>query len=105
MIVDIGDCLVQKLKYHVDQVRDHGVMRSIYIVARWLFIRPRKMWGRSTLEKGYVYAPYVPRVKIDVNEFMNKQGILSRYANKRIELSHYGNIKIKAIQDPKACQS
>jgi len=51
--------------------------------------------GSSHMEAGYVYAPYIPiQITEPILDFTPRQGVVSRYANKKINTSYYGVVSL-----------
>lgn len=50
---------------------------------------------KTTLDAGYIYAPYIPVMNTPTSNFSPKKGIMSKYAKKVINTKYYGNIKIE----------
>ena len=57
--------------------------------------------GKSLLDTGYIYAPYVPLqltpVLTNYNNFANVRGIMTRYAKKVVNSRFYGKVRMDGI--------
>lgn len=58
--------------------------------------------GKSLLDTGYVYAPYVPMqltpTMYNPNNFAPVKGIMTRYAKKVVNNRYYGHIRVDGLQ-------
>ncbi len=77
----------------------YQVYRAPYLPADTCLIGHK---GKSFLETGYVYCPYVPLaltpVIINPFDFTQIRGIMTRYAKKMVQNRYYGRIKVEGLK-------
>lgn len=78
---------------------ERGRPRTQTAIPRWTYPRTLSAGykGRSFLETGFVYAPYVPivitPVEVDLSDYVTGS-LMSRYANHIVDTTFYGHVSI-----------
>jgi len=89
---------------------DYGIARVGTLLRKWAvyldpFMDETKVLvglnGRSFLDSGFVYSPYVPLQMtptfLDPNDLTNRKGIWTRYATKMLRPEYYGVITVSGL--------
>jgi hypothetical protein len=76
----------------------YTVYRDPYAPANSILVGHK---GKSLLDTGYIYAPYVPLQLTPTLQnpfnFAPTKGIMTRYAKKMVNSRFYGNIKVDGV--------
>ena len=61
--------------------------------------------GKTFIEAGYIYVPYIPIMKIDIiyepERFSLTKELKSRYSTKMVDNKYYSKIKLDENRNPK----
>ena len=88
----IGAVKVGSLSKKFDVIVDPYFLRNVILVGRR---------GKSFLESGYVYAPYVPLQTTPTifgpEDFVPRKGVMTRYAKKMVRPDMYGIVVVRGL--------
>ena len=101
----VSDASAESDQYNMG-IEKVGALGGRYIVYRdpyspaWSLIMGHK--GRSLLDTGYIYAPYIPLsltpVMYNYNNFAPVKGIMTRYAKKCVNNRYFGAVVVDGLQ-------
>ena len=101
----VSDASAEQDQYNMG-IEKIGALSSRYQVYRdpyaphWSMIIGHK--GKSLLDTGYIYAPYVPMqltpTMYNPFNFAPVKGIMTRYAKKMVNNRYYGAIRVNGLQ-------